>query len=148
VKPLNNLEEVKGVNQLSAFYAIDLDWYQQSDRSFAALAESRMCASCREKLKAKLIEKPPEILATIRDCCSKAQGFITPHLSILETIFRIFLANGNQVLSLEELNQQLRQRRQTSHTPAPEVLRLLLDNDRYYGFRLISQDEEEEGQQN
>ncbi|GAI07324.1 unnamed protein product, partial [marine sediment metagenome] len=44
-----------------------------------------------------------DLLTTIKDCCSKTPGFITDKLPILGSIFRLFLANGNQPLDVEEL---------------------------------------------
>ena len=79
-----------------------------------------------------------ELLSTIRDCCSKTPGFITSKLPILESVFRLFLANGNQPLDLEELEKHLREQSSgyTSHTSA-EMLSRLLSHDQYYGLHQV-----------
>ena len=90
---------------------IDFDWYQQSNRSFFALVQNYLCPKCREQQEVGGAEIPDgELLSTIRDCCSKTPGFISSKLPILESVFRLFLANGNQPLDLEELGKQLSER--------------------------------------
>ena len=78
------------------------------------------------------------ILPTIRDCCSNTPGFITRQLPILESIFRLFLANNNQPLDLEELGEQLSQwRGGDTYGTSAEVLSRLLESDQYYGLRQV-----------
>jgi len=134
-----NKEDIS-TNQVSPRWFIDLDWYQQSNRSFFALAQSYLCPKCRERLKAVEREiSAAELLSAIGDCCSKTPGFITHRLPILESVFRLFLANGNQPLDLEELGRQLSRWRGGAayHTPA-EFLSRLLSSDQYYGLRQVT----------
>ncbi len=78
-------------------------------------------------------------MTTIKDCCSKTPGFITGELPILESIFRLFLANGNQPLDLEELGRQLSDwRGGNTYGTSPEILFRLLNKDQYYGLRQVS----------
>jgi hypothetical protein len=80
-----------------------------------------------------------ELLTTIKDCCSKTPDFITDKLSILESIFRLFLANGNQSLAVEELGEQLNEwRGGDTYRTSAEVLSHLLRDERYYGIRQVS----------
>ena len=125
-------------DQVEPRWFIDLDWYQQNSRSFLALAQGRLCPKCREQMKVGEVS-PADLLATIKDCCSKTPGFITGKLPILESIFRLFLANGNQPLNLEELGKQLSERRDgdTYYTSA-EMLSRLLGSDQYYGLRQVA----------
>jgi hypothetical protein len=121
--------------QIRPRWFIDLDWYQQSNRSFLALAQGCLCPRCRERLQAVEISSA-DLLATIKDCCSKTPDFITARLPILERIFRLFLASGNQPLDVEELGKQLTDwcGGETCGTSAG-VLSRLLDSDQYYGLR-------------
>ena len=119
---------------------IDLEWIQSSNRSFSVVAQHCLCVMCRERLCIDEEEVPAdEILATIKDCCSKEPDFITPGLPVFESIFRVFLANSNQPLNLQELDEQLIEWRAGNpyHTSI-EVLSRLLENDRYYGLRRIA----------
>ncbi len=115
---------------------IDLDWFQQNNRSFFALAQSCLCPKCREKLKGEI--STADLLTTIKDCCSKTPGFIIGELPILESIFRLFLANGNQPLDLEELGRQLRDwHGGDTYRTSAEILSRLLQRDQYYGLREV-----------
>ena len=79
-----------------------------------------------------------DLLATIRDCCSKESGFISRELPISEAIFRLFLTNGNRPLDLEQLSEQLRELRGgDSYHTSPEILSRLLNSDEYYGLRQV-----------
>lgn len=124
------------VDQVSPRWFIDLDWYQQNSCSFSALASACLCPECRERLGEKLVSAE-ELLTAIRDCCSKKSGFITPKTAILESIFRLFLANGNQPLDLEELGRQLGERRGDIYCTSTEVLSRLLSSNQYYGLRQV-----------
>ena len=120
---------------------IDLDWFQPNNRSFSTLAQGCLCPECRKRLEVEEGEvSAAALLATIRDCCSKVPNFITLELPVLESVFRFFLANGNQPLDLVELGTQLSDRRGGDiHRTSVEVLSRLLENDHYYGIRPIEE---------
>ena len=126
-------EEDTSINQVSPCWFIDLDWLQQSNRSFSALARGCLCPKCQKRLQGEISEA--DLLATIKDCCSKAPDFITGESPILESVFRLFLANGNQPLDLDELGRQLSERRGgDTYRTSPGVLSRLLISDQYYGL--------------
>ena len=129
-----------GTEQVKQRWFIDLDWYQLNNRSFFTLARECLCPKCRERLKVEEGEiAAAELLTAIKDCCSKEPDFITGQLSISESIFRHFLANGNQPLELEELGKQLSERRGGDpYRTSVEVLSRLLERDQYYGLRQIA----------
>jgi len=141
LKPKNfgDSEDIN-TDQSGPQWFIDLDWYQQSNRSFSALAEYYLCPKCRERLKVSEGEIPTaDLLSTIKDCCSKTPGFITRTLPILESIFRLFLANSNQLLDLEELGKQLSECRDgDTYCTSVDILSRLLGSDRYYGLNQVS----------
>jgi hypothetical protein len=114
---------------------IDLAWLEQHNRSL--LAQGCLCPKCLKKQKGGSEPIPPaELISSIKNCCGKASDFITDKLPILESVFRLLLANGNQPLSLEELSKQLVKRRggDTQRTSV-EILSRLLRDERYYGLR-------------
>jgi hypothetical protein len=117
---------------------IDLDWLEQNNRSFLALAQGCLCSKCTKKQKGNTEPiSPAELIATIEDCCAKSSGFISDRSPILDSIFRLFLANGNQPLSLQELSKQLAKwRGDNGPRTSVEVLSRLLGDERYYGLRL------------
>jgi len=120
-------------------WSIDLDWYQKKNRSLPTVTQSCLCPKCANQLKAKGKEiSMNDLLSKIKDCCSRTPDFINGQSPILESIFRLFLANGNQPLDLEELGKQLSEWRggDTYHA-SPEILLRLLKSDQYYGLREV-----------
>ncbi len=116
---------------------IDLDWYARNNRSLFLLARGRLCPKCQKRLKINKSksEIPTEkLLSTIGDCCSQSPDFITQKLPIIESVFRIFLANANQPLGTEELVKQLSERRGNTYCISAESLARLLATDEYYGL--------------
>jgi hypothetical protein len=120
-------------------WVINLKWLQQNNRSFTALVRSSLCPKCQKKFKVDQSEaKPNELLKALKTCCSKSVEFIKPGLPLQESIFRVFLANGNQPLTLADLGEQLNQWRGTDNyrTSVP-VLTRLLNNDQHYGLQKL-----------
>ena len=125
-------------DQLRPRWFIDLDWSQQNNRSFFALAQGCLCPKCHERLRVAEVSAT-DLLSAIKDCCSKTPGFISGKLPILESIFRLFLASGNQPLDLEELGKQLSEwRGGDTYCTSAEILSRLLGSDRYYGLRQVA----------
>lgn len=129
-------EEISS-DQVKPCWSIDLDWYQPNNRSFFTLARGCLCPKCRKQLKADEGEvSATDLLVAINDCCSQKPGFITGETPILESVFRFFLASGNQPLELEELGKQVSEwRGGDSYRTSVEMLSRLLERDQYYGIR-------------
>ncbi len=120
-------------------WSVDIDWYQKNNRSFFTLAQHCLCYSCRERLETLEKASIPKLLAAIGECCSQDPEFINSRLPVLESVFRLILANGNRPMGLDELGNRLRERLGgDSYRTSPEVLSRLLNNDRYYGLRQVS----------
>jgi hypothetical protein len=117
-------------------YFIDLDYFQESDRSFAAIAWHCLCSACQERSASSLKDvEAVSLVANIKDCCSKAPDFIHSKLPLFEWILRVFLSRGNEPLSLAELATQLATYSDNPVSLPPQTLKRILDNDRYYGFK-------------
>lgn len=130
------LEKDRDNSEAPARYFIDLNWYREQERSFAVLTASRLCPSSREK---EMPNSEVALLHTFKKCCSKWEGFITPNLPLLEMVFRLFLANGNQPLELEQIQEQLQQWLGDSSLRDLSIpkLKRIIDNDCYYGLRPV-----------
>lgn len=125
-------------------YFIDMNWYQEQGRSFALLATSRLCPSSQKK---KIPKSETALLNTIKQCCSKWEGFVTPGMPLVEMIFRLFLANGNMPLALEQIQEKLQQRLSDSTEPRDlsiPKLKRIINEDRYYGLRPTTSTDVEE----
>jgi hypothetical protein len=117
---------------------VDLAWYEQNNRSFLNLAQQGLCAKCVEKLgKKKKKHTQNDIITTIKDCCSKSPEFITSKMPLLESIFRVILANGNEPMDIEEIGKQLTESRGDAYSLSAQTLTRLLENDRWYGFKQV-----------
>jgi len=122
-------------------WIIDIQWYEQNNRSFIDLAQRGVCAKCVEKFNKKK-KKPTqsEVFTAIKDCCSKLPEFISVKLPILESVFRILLANGNKPMAVEEIGRQLSERRSGDmYAGSAQLLSRLLANDRWYGFKKVTE---------
>jgi len=119
---------------------IDFTWYQQNNRSPLTLIKHCLCHKCQEQFGAGEPEVSiTDIIANIKDCCCQDSNFITGRLPILEGVFRLILANGNQPLDLEEIGSRLRERLGgDTYRTSPELLSRLLENDRHYGLRQVT----------
>ena len=79
-------------------------------------------------------EQPMQV---IRTCCSKQRNYITPETPVLETVFRVFLANGNQPATIERVREQLGDwisLRDRPHGYSAELIERLLLSDHRYGL--------------
>lgn len=132
---MNN--EVNGIEQEEQRWFIDIDWFERNARSFSALAERSLCSKCRKRLKGDKLSDD-ELFANIKDCCSGTAGFISGATPIMESVFRLFLANGNQALDIIDLGRQLSERRGVdTYRTSIEVLPRLLNHDQYYGIKPV-----------
>ena len=130
-------KEEAGTEPLKLRWAIALDWFQQSNRSITALIRDYLCPKCAKQFNSEgKTNSPDALMSAIQNCCSHTPDFINDRLPITESIFRVFLANGNQPVSLEELGKQLSELRGGDpYRTSPETLSRLLKNDRYYGLQ-------------
>lgn len=129
-------EEIS-TEQPKTYWCIALDWFPQNNRSISASVQGYLCPKCAKQLSAKGKENAPDtLMATVQDCCSHAPDFITSQSPILDSVFRLFLANGNQPLELEELGNQLSELRGGDpYRTSPAILFRILKNDQYYGLQ-------------
>ena len=131
-------EEVS-VDQEERRWAIDPGWFEGNKRSLLALVRGALCTKCRKRLDSeKKWGSLDDLMTTIRECCSNEADYINGELPIMESVFRLFLANGNQALDLIELGRQLSERRGVdTYRTSVEILSRILEYDEYYGIRPV-----------
>ncbi len=118
-------------------YLIDLDWFEQTGRSFVIIARHCLCPRCKERLASEPeAMTPASLVLNVRDCCSNVPGFIDPRLPLLEKVFRLSLSEGNRPVSLTEVTARLSLYSDNPASLSPTSLKHLLDHNQYYGFRL------------
>ena len=123
-------------------YHIDFSWWERADRDLEVYLRSHLCSEHQEsyaKLEAgaEVDSVDPETAEVVRvpgiqhvliSHCSQQEDYITPQTSLINAIFRVFLANGNTPLSSNELGDRL-------DRPANMILRTLSGPRVYKGIR-------------
>jgi hypothetical protein len=146
----------------AARYYIDTSWFEENGLDFDDVLRERMCDACQAKLGTEVEERQAVFdkktgrmsfevkrvpygstvqtkMKAIRDDCSKKRNFIQPEMTTLEAVFRVYLANANQPMTLEDVREQLAEwcpggGCQWLLLPT-DTLERLLQNDQYYGLR-------------
>ena len=131
--------EEASIEQEETRWAIDPDWFEANSRSLLALVKSSLCSKCRKRLDSGgKWGSLDDLMTAVRGCCSSEPGYINGELPIMESVFRLFLANGNQALDIIELGRQLSERRGVdTYRTSVEILSRLLKYDEYYGIRPV-----------
>jgi hypothetical protein len=141
------------------FYHVDPSWFEENNLSFDDVVRARMCDTCRAKVGQEVEERAPvfdkatgrmrfevrrttygsDPLKAIREHCGRAKNYVHRDMPTLEAIFRIFLANGNSAMTLEQVREQL-----AEWCPGggcqwlllpQEMVERLVQNDSHYGLR-------------
>lgn len=154
--------QVASTPEQMARYFIDTTWFDENGLAFDDILRERICEACQAKLGTDVEERQPVFekksgrmsfevkhvpygatvqakMKVIRDDCSKKRNFIQPEMTTLEAIFRVYLANANQPMTLEDVREQLAEwcpggGCQWLLLPT-DTLERLLQNDRFYGLR-------------
>jgi hypothetical protein len=125
-------------------FQIDFDWWMEHDRSWRVNLRSCLCEEHQEMYadlagdeKVDWIDpETAEVQAvdglqhTLISHCAKQEQFITEQTTLTEALFRVFLANGNQPLSPQELAEQL-------NRPSDKILQTISGPRVYKGIRPV-----------
>jgi hypothetical protein len=129
---------------LQTRYHIDFDWWGQNDRDWRVYLINYLCPEHQQAFaemdetvqvdwvdpntaEVQRVDGLQNILITH---CARQQSFISQHTTLVDSVFRIFLANGNAPLTPEELAEQIGRDSQT-------VLRTLSGPRVYKGLRPV-----------
>jgi hypothetical protein len=106
---------------LQTRFHIDFDWWRQNDRSWRVYLRNYLCPEHQqafssldtgeevdwvdpETAEVQRVDGLQHILITH---CAQQPTFITQQTTLVDSVFRLFLANGNNPLTPEELSEQL-----------------------------------------
>ena len=125
-------------------FHIDYEWWKRADRDVEVFLRDYLCpehqqalASGEEELAFHSVD--PETAEVRRiggmqqvlmSHCARQPGYLTPDNTLVDSVFRILLANGNSPISSEELSQRLGR-------PAQTILRTLSAPRVFKGIRPI-----------
>ncbi len=127
---------------LETMYHIDYDWWEKADRDLDVYLRSHLCAEHQEAFalvdaSAMVDSVHPEtaevarvvgIQYTLISHCALQPDYLTPQTTLVNAVFRVFLANGNMPLTPVELGERL-------DRPAKMILRTLSGSRVYKGIR-------------
>lgn len=132
---------------LETRYHIDYDWWDKADRDLDVYLRSHLCADHQEAFtqidaSAMVDSVHPEtaevarvvgIQHTLISHCALQPDYLTPQTTLINAVFRIFLANGNMPLTTVELGERL-------DRPPQMILRTLSGSRVYKGIRPYIED--------
>jgi hypothetical protein len=106
---------------LQTCFHIDFNWWRQNDRSWRVYLRNYLCPEHQQifsgidaneevdwvdpdTAEVQRVDGLQHILITH---CARQPAFITQQTTLVDSVFRLFLANGNTPLTPEELAEQL-----------------------------------------
>jgi hypothetical protein len=129
---------------LQTKFHIDFDWWDRESRELRVYLQSHLCPEHQAAFTAYAgeglvdsvdpetaeVQRVDGLQYTLRTHCMRLPDFLTTHTSLVDAVFRVFLANGNQPLTPEELAERI-------HRPgqAQTILRTLAGQRVYKGLR-------------
>lgn len=102
-------------------FQIDFEWWKESERDWHVYLRSLLCPAHQESLAAleegQMVDWVDENTAEVREVdgiqhalmshCARQPDFVTQQTALVEAVFRLFLVNGNQPMSAEDLAVRL-----------------------------------------
>ena len=125
-------------------FHIDFDWWKQNERDWQIFLRSLLCAEHQEALvhlsDGQLVDRVDATTAEVHQVdgiqdalmshCARQPEFVTQRTALVEAVFRVFLVNGNQPLSANDLALRL-------NKPANTILSTLAGPRIYKGLRPV-----------
>lgn len=132
--------------KLTSSFKIDFDWWKNNDRDWRVYLRSFLCEEHQELFENvkndEVIDwidpNTAEIIQVdglqhiLINHCAKQDGFLYSRMALVDSVFRVFLSNGNKPLTPEELGEIL-------NRPPSTILRTLSGFRVYKGIRPISE---------
>ena len=119
-------------------FHIDFTWWQARDRDWRVFLQNLLCPEHQQAFSelsgdhmvdfvdpsSAEVQRVDGLQHVLITHCAKREGFITPHTTLVDAIFRLFLSNGNVPMNPIEL-AQLSGR-------SPELILRVLTGERIY----------------
>jgi hypothetical protein len=135
---------------LDTHFHIDYEWWEREGRNLHVYLQSHLCPHHREVFEGYAGEQPIDwvdpvtaevtrvngVQHALRVHCSQEPTYVTEHTSLVDSVFRVFLANGNQPLTAPELAEAIGR-----PSDADTILRTLSGRRVYKGLRPVVADE-------
>lgn len=125
-------------------FHIDFAWWEHNDRDWHVFLRSLLCPEHQQLLgdapedsmidaidpKTGEVHLVNGIQHALMTHCALQADFVSEHTTVVEAVFRVFLVNGNQAMSPEELSKRL-------NRPAQILLKTLAGPRVYRGLRPV-----------
>lgn len=125
-------------------FHIDFDWWEQNDNDWHVFLRSLLCPEHQQALadvqegalidwvdpRTAEVQQVDGIQHALMTHCALQPDFVDPHTAMVEAVFRLFLASGNQPMSAADLSKSLKR-------PADTILRTLAGPRVYKGIRPV-----------
>ena len=123
-------------------FHIDFEWWKTNERDWHVYLRSLLCPAHQESLasleEGQMVDWVDEATAEVREVdgiqhalmshCARQDDFVTQKTALVEAAFRLFLVNGNQAMTAEDLARRL-------NRPANTILTTLAGPRVYKGLR-------------
>lgn len=123
-------------------FHIDFAWWEQNDRDWHVYLRSLLCPEHQQALadvqegalidwidpQTAEIKQVDGIQHALMSHCALQPDFVNEHTAMVEAVFRVFLVNGNQPMTAQDLSRRL-------NRPAETILRTLAGLRVYRGLR-------------
>ena len=127
---------------LQTKFHIDFDWWGQNDNDWRVHLRSLLCANHQQAFNGAIVDEMVDwvdlgtaevqrvdgLRHALISHCAKQDGFITDRTTMVDAVFRVFLANGNMPLTPVDLAERLGR-------PPEMILRTLSGGHVYLGLR-------------
>jgi hypothetical protein len=102
-------------------FHIDFDWWSQSDRDWRVYLQSLLCpehqntfSDFHEDMTVDWVDQQTAEVHPVDGLqhvlithCAKEKGFITDRTTLVDAVFRLFMANGNAPMTTAQLGERL-----------------------------------------
>ena len=102
-------------------FKIDFDWWKNHDRDWRVYLRSFLCEEHQKVFENmsndELIDWVDPDTAEVTQVdglqhilishCARQEGFLTEKMALVDSVFRVFLSNGNKPLTVEQLSEIL-----------------------------------------
>jgi hypothetical protein len=143
--PLPDVKRISRVRpNTQTHFQIDFNWWQERDRDWRIFLQSLLCPE-HQQVFAELpedhmvdfvdpltaeVQRVDGLQNVLITHCAKQNGFISPYTTLVDAIFRTFLASGNMPMTPLELSQQ-------SGRSPDLILRVMTGERIYRGLRPV-----------
>lgn len=123
-------------------FQIDFDWWKQHDNNWRIFLYSYLChehqaafSDTGQEIRVDWVDQETAEVHTVDGLqhilmahCARQSDFVTSNTALVDSVFRVLLANGNNPMSPNELGEAI-------HRPPETILRTLSGMQVYRGIR-------------